>query len=76
MTTPNYSIRNVTGSTPTGDAAWAAPIGSRHDTVLENGSITDTTVTSGVVSTQTSQTSITYDYAGFFAVNTIGVASS
>src|SRR5271157_1943846 len=71
-TTPNYSIRNVTNGVPTGPAAWAQPIGSRHDTVLSNGSIT-ATITGGVVSTQTNQTADTYDYAGLFAVNTIGV---
>jgi hypothetical protein len=58
---------------PTGPAAWAQPIGSRHDTVLSNGSITATTITGGVISTQTDQTADTYDYAGLFAVNTIGV---
>ena len=71
-TTPNYSIRNVTNGVPTGPAAWAQPIGSRHDTVLSNGSIT-ATITGGVISTQTDQTADTYDYAGLFAVNTIGV---
>ena len=71
-TTPNYSIRNVTNGVPTGPAAWAQPIGSRHDTVLNNGTIT-ATITGGVVSTQTDQTADTYDYAGLFAVNTIGV---
>ena len=71
-TTPNYSIRNVTNGVPTGPAAWAQPVGSRHDTVLSNGSIT-ATITGGVISTQTDQTANTYDYAGLFAVNTIGV---
>jgi hypothetical protein len=71
-TTPNYSIRNVTNGVPTGPAAWAQPVGSRHDTVLNNGTIT-ATITGGVVSTQTNQTADTYDYAGLFAVNTIGV---
>ena len=74
-TTPNYSIRNVTGSTPTGDAAWAQPAANRHDTVLSNGTI-DATITGGVVSTQTDQTADTYDYAGLFAVNTVGVTTS
>ena len=72
--TPNYSIRNVTNGVPTGPAAWAQPIGSRHDTVLSNGTIT-ATIIGGVVSTQTDQTADTYDYAGLFAVNTIGVTS-
>ena len=72
--TPNYSIRNVTNGVPTGPAAWAQPIGSRHDTVLSNGNIT-ATITGGVVSIQTDQTADTYDYAGLFAVNTIGVTS-
>src|SRR5271166_6501451 len=54
-TTPNYSIRNVTSGVPTGPAAWAQPVGSRHDTVLSNGTIT-ATITGGVVSTQTDQT--------------------
>ena len=71
-TTPNYSIRNVTNGVPTGPAAWAQPVGSRHDTVLSNGSIT-ATITGGVISTQTDQTADTNDYAGLFAVNTIGV---
>ncbi len=72
----NYSIRDVTGGVPTGDAAWAQPIGSRHDTVLNNGSITTVTVTGGVISTQTDpRLDDTYDYAGFFAVNTIGVVN-
>lgn len=73
-TLPNYSIRNVTGGVPTGPAAWAQPAGNRHDTVLNNGSIT-VTITGGVVSTQTNQTADTYDYAGLFAVNTVGVSS-
>jgi hypothetical protein len=76
MTIPNYSIRDVTGTTPTGPAQWALPPEDRTNTVLNNGSITNTTVTGGVVSTQTDQTSPTYDYAGLFAVNTIGVTSS
>ncbi|MGZ3318609.1 MAG: hypothetical protein ACXU95_15085, partial [Isosphaeraceae bacterium] len=61
-----------TNGVPTGPAAWAQPVGSRHDTVLSNGSIT-ATITGGVISTQTDQTANTYDYAGLFAVNTIGV---
>ncbi len=73
-TTPNYSIRNVTAGVPTGDAAWAQPPGDRHDTVLDNGTIT-ATITGGVVSTQTDQLADTYDYAGLFAVNTIGVTA-
>jgi hypothetical protein len=69
---PNYSIRNVMGGVPEGLAAWAQPFGSRHDTVLSNGTIT-ATINGGVVSTQTNQFADTYDYAGLFAVNTIGV---
>ena len=72
--TPNYTIRTVTSSGLSPDAAWAQPVGSRHDTVLSNGTIT-ATITDGVVSTQTDQTADTYDYAGLFAVNTIGVTS-
>jgi hypothetical protein len=73
-TTPNFSIRNVTNGVPTGDAAWAQPVGSRHDAVLSNGTIT-VTINGGVISTQTDQTADTNDYAGLFAVNTIGVPS-
>jgi hypothetical protein len=76
-TTPNYSIRDVNPGSLT--AAWAQPeqpVGSRHATVLNNGSIT-AKVTGGVITTQTDpRLDDTYDYAGFFAVNTIGVASS
>lgn len=71
-TTPNYSIRNVTAGVPTGDAAWAQPPGSRHDTVLNNGTI-NAKITGGVISTQVIQTADAYDYAGLFAVNTTGV---
>ncbi|MGC8643353.1 MAG: hypothetical protein ACP5XB_26140, partial [Isosphaeraceae bacterium] len=74
-TTPNYSIRNVTGSTPTGPAAWAQPAGTRHDTVMSNGTI-DATITGGVISTQTDQTADAFDYAGLFAVDTVGVSTS
>jgi len=70
-TTPNYSIRNVINGVPTGPAAWQSVF--LHDTVLNNGSITSTTITGGVVSTQTNQLADMYDYAGLFAVNTIGV---
>ena len=73
-TTPNYSIRNVTLGVPTGDAAWAQPVGSRHDTVLSNGTII-ATITGGVVSTQLDQTADAFDYAGLFAVNTTGVTT-
>ncbi len=68
--TPNYSIRNVTNGVPTGPAAWQSVV--LHDTVLNNGTIT-ATITGGVISTQADQTADTYDYAGLFAVNTIGV---
>ncbi len=70
--TPNYSIRTITNGVISPDAAWAQPVGSRHDTVLNNGTIT-ATITGGVVSTQTDQTADTYDYAGLFAVNPFGV---
>ncbi len=70
--TPNYSIRTITNGVISPDAAWAQPVGSRHDTVLNNGTIT-ATITGGVVSTQTDQTADTYDYAGLFEVNPFGV---
>jgi hypothetical protein len=70
-TTPNFSIRNV-GGPNANVAAWAQPEGQRHDTVLDNGTLV-ATVTGGVVSTQTSQLDDTYDFAGFFAVNTQGL---
>src|SRR5271157_5021123 len=74
--TPNYSIRTVTNGMISPDAAWAQSTGSRHDTVLNNGSITTVTVTGGVISTQTNpRLDDTYDYAGFFAVNIIGVSN-
>jgi hypothetical protein len=69
QTTPNYSIRNVTGGQPTGDAAWNEPPEVLHDCVLENGSV-DVTVTGGVVSTAHGDN---FDFAGVFAVNTVGV---
>ncbi len=71
------TTRSATSSAgaPTGPAAWAQPVGSRHDTVLSNGTIT-ATITGGVVSTQTDQTADTNDYAGLFAVNTIGVTAA
>jgi hypothetical protein len=72
---PNYSIRNVTAGEYTGDAAWAQPPDSRHDTILSNGTIT-AKITGGVVSTQIDQTADTYDYAGLFAVNPFGVPPS
>lgn len=72
--TANFSIRNVTKGAYTPGAAWA-PTGALHDTVLSNGSIT-ATITGGVVSTQTDQTSDTYDYAGLFAVYPFGPPKS
>lgn len=71
--TPNYSIRTVTNGVISPDAFWQPAV--LHDTVLNNGTI-DATVTGGVVvSTQVIQTDDTYDYAGLFAVNIIGVTA-
>jgi hypothetical protein len=65
----NYSIRNVVGGKPDGDAAWLAPVETRHDSVLDNGTVV-ATVAGGVVSTQHDDR---FDFAGVFAVKTVGV---
>jgi hypothetical protein len=68
---PNYSIRNVVGGVPTGEAAWIAPVGQRHDAVLPNGTV-NLTLDGIVISTPHDDS---FDFAGVFAVNTVGVKS-
>jgi hypothetical protein len=73
-TTPNYSIRDVVGGQPSGPAHWADGV-TPVATILPGGTIV-ATVSGGVVSTQLPNTTGPFDYAGFFAVNTVGATGS
>ena len=69
-TTPNYSIRDVVAGQPVGPAHWGDGV-VPHATILTGGTIV-ATVTGGVVSNAHDDQ---YDFAGLFAVNTVGVTS-
>ncbi|WP_165219139.1 hypothetical protein [Aquisphaera insulae] len=70
IATKNYSIRSLIGGVLLPTAVWdTATDPDIHANVLANGTIT-ATVTGGVVSTTHGDS---YDYAGVFAVNTLGV---
>lgn len=68
VTTPNYSIRDVIAGQPVGPAHWGDGV-APHATILNNGTIV-ATVTGGVTSTPHDDQ---FDFAGLFAVNTVGV---
>jgi hypothetical protein len=70
-TTPNYSIRDVVAGHPVGPAHWADGV-VPHATILPGGTIV-ATVSGGVISSQLPNVDGPFDYAGFFAVNTVGV---
>jgi hypothetical protein len=71
-TTPNYSIRDVVAGQPVGPAHWADGV-TPDATILPGGTIV-ATVSGGVVSSQLPNTNGPFDYAGFFAVNTVGLS--
>jgi hypothetical protein len=66
--TPNYSIRDVVAGQPVGPAHWGDGV-VPHATILNNGTIV-ATVSGGVISTAQGDQ---YDFAGVYAVNTVGV---